>query len=269
MSPLRLRFKTAVRTPLDAGGLTPEALAGMGAREIAALPLRAGNGVIPLGDLAEIHPGDLETLVIEAAFPALDRLGRGMRRGRIEIYGSVGAYLGQAMTGGRIELFGSAGPYAAAGMKGGVIHIQANAGDRLGAALPGDMHGMLDGTVIVGGDAGERLGDRMQRGLIVVSGRIGDLPASRMIGGTILALGGCGTAPGCGMRRGTLLLAQQPESLLATFADNGTHTLPWLGLLARHVAALHRPLDLDLARVRRWTGCASTGGKGEILVAAA
>ena len=89
----------------------------------------------------------------------------------MQIYGDVGAYLGQGMTGGRIELFGSAGIYAAAQMRGGTIHVTANVGDFLGAALPGDAAGMEDGVVLVGGDAGDRVGDRMRRGLIAVRGR--------------------------------------------------------------------------------------------------
>lgn len=270
MSGLRLRFKEAPTLPVDAAGLSPAVLAGMSGSEIAALPVRVGRDLVPLADLAEIHPGEPDTLVIEGAFSALDRLGHGLRHGRVEVYGDVGAFLGQDMTGGRIELFGSAGPYAAAGMKGGVIHIQANAGHRLGGALPGEARGMLDGTVMVGGDAGDRLGDRMRRGLIVVHGRTGDLPASRMIGGTIVVQGACGSAPGCAMRRGTLLLGTDPgeRHLLPTFADNGRHALPWLGLLARHVARMPNAPELDIDRVRRWTGCASVGGKGEILVTA-
>ena len=96
------------------------------------------------------------------------------------------------------------GVYAAAEMRGGTIHVTANVGDFLGAALPGDPAGMEEGTVLVGGDAGDRVGDRMRRGLIAVHGRLGDYAASRMIGGTIVALHGCGADPGFAMRRGTL-----------------------------------------------------------------
>jgi formylmethanofuran dehydrogenase subunit C len=267
MSAVRLRFRDETRLPVDASPLLPSALAGRSEAELAALELRVGNRAVPLGELAEIEAGDADTLVIEAAFPGLDRLGRGMTGGGLEIYGDVGAYLGQDMRGGRIELFGSAGPFAAAGMAGGLVHVTANAGDHLGGALPGDPHGMTGGTVLVGGNAGDRVGDRMRRGLIAVAGHLGDLPASRLIGGTIVARKGCGRDPGYAMRRGTLLLGRAPESLPATFADNGTHTLPWLALLARHLEALTPSIALPGERVTRWTGCASTGGKGEILVA--
>lgn len=266
MRPVRLRFREPVSLPVEAGGLAPATLSGLSTKELERLTLQVGNSKLPLAELAEVHPGEDETLIVEAAFPTLDGLGRGMTRGRLEVYGDVGAYLGQNMKGGRIELFGSAGPYAAVGMHEGLIHITAHAGDFLGAALPGGRLGMTGGVVLVGGDAGERVGDRMRRGLVVVTGHIGDYAASRMIGGTIVALHGCGVEAGYAMRRGTLVLGRAPAALLRTFADNGVHTLPWLGLLD-HELARHPPApSLPGLRAERWTGCASVGGKGEILI---
>jgi formylmethanofuran dehydrogenase subunit C len=268
MKPVRLRFKEATALPVDARHLVPAALASKTSAELSAILLLIGNRRVPLGELAEVTPGEDDTLVIEGAFATLDRLGYAMAGGRLDIYGDVGAYLGQRMSGGRIELFGSAGVCAAAEMRGGTIHLTANAGDFLGAALPGDAAGMTEGTVLVGGDAGDRLGDRMRRGLIAVHGRTGDHVASRMIGGTIVALEGCGADPGFAMRRGTLLLGKEPPNLLATFVDNGTHELSWLRLLAKQLAAQEPAMDLPTTRTSRWTGCASVKGKGEILVAA-
>lgn len=268
MSAVRLRFVTETKLPVDARQLSPAKLAGKSAAELEGLRLLVGNRELPLGELAEVTEGDSAILQIEGAFAGLDRLGHGMTEGRIEAYGDVGAYLGQGMSGGRIELFGSAGVHAAAGMRGGTIHITANAGDFLGAALPGDPAGMAEGVVMVGGDAGDRVGDRMRRGLIAVHGRTGDYPASRMIGGTIVALRGCGIDPGYAMRRGSLYLGHEPGNMLGTFAANGTHELGWLRLLSRLMAAQEPPLALPGIRVELWTGCASVGGKGEILVSA-
>jgi formylmethanofuran dehydrogenase subunit C len=268
MTPVRLRFRPGTRLPVDASHLLPGTLAGRSAAELATLRLQVGNREEHLGELAEVAAGDTDALVIEGAFAGLDRVGRHLRAGRIEIHGDVGAYLGQGMSGGRIELFGSAGVYAAAGMRGGTIHVADDAGHFLGAALPGDPSGMAEGIVLVGGNAGHRVGDRMRRGLIAVAGRLGDFPASRMIGGTVVGRHGCGADPGFAMRRGTLILGREPPNLLGTFADNGAHELPWLGLLARQLAAMEPPLALPTTRVARWTGCASVGGKGEILVAA-
>lgn len=267
MTAIRLRFKEAAALPVDARALAPDRLAGMSEAQLAALELLVGNRRVALGELAEITAGDVRELVIEGSFGTLDRLGHGMTDGLLHIYGDAGAYLGQGMTGGRIELFGSAGICAAAQMAGGTIHIVANAGDFLGAALPGDTAGMTEGVVLVGGDAGDRIGDRMRRGLIAVHGRLGDFVAARMIGGTIMGLHGCGADPGYAMRRGTLILGRAPEHLLATFADNGVNELPWLRLLDRQLGAQEPPFALPGRRLRRWTGCASVGGKGEILIA--
>ena len=268
MKAVRLRFNRPTTLPVDARALDPAAMAGRSVAELSVISLQVGKRQVPLGELAEITAGEIDHLVLEGAFASLDRLGHGMGGGRLEIYGDVGAYLGQGMSGGRIELFGSAGVYTAANMRGGTIHVTADVGDFLAAALPGDAAGMEDGTVLVGGDAGDRVGDRMRRGLIAVHGRLGDFAASRMVGGTILALHGCGADPGFAMRRGALVLGRAPGNLLATFADNGTHELPWLRLLARELAAQEPPFDLPSLRVQRWTGCASVAGKGEILVAA-
>ena len=267
MTAVRLRFKASTTLPVDARVLAPDRLAGMPGAELAAIELLVGNRHVPLAELAEITAGDAQELVIEGSFGTLDRLGHGMAAGLLQIYGDAGAYLGQDMAGGRIELFGSAGIYAAAQMRGGTIHIVANAGDFLGAALPGDSTGMAEGIVLVGGDAGDRVGDRMRRGLIAVHGRLGDFAAARMIGGTILGRHGCGTDPGYAMRRGSLIVGRAPEHLLATFADNGVNELPWLRLLGRQLASLEPPFELPGRHLRRWTGCASVGGKGEILIA--
>jgi formylmethanofuran dehydrogenase subunit C len=268
MTAVRLRFTRPTALPVDARALVPAGLAGKGDAELAAVRLLAGNRQVPLGELADVAAGDADHLIVEGAFASLDRLGHGMAGGSLQIYGDVGAYLGQGMSGGRIELFGSAGVYAAANMRGGTIHVTANVGDFLGAALPGDSAGMEDGTVLVGGDAGDRVGDRMRRGLVAVRGRLGDFAACRMIGGTIVALQGCGADPGFAMRRGALVLGRAPANLLATFADNGAHELPWLRLLARELAQQEPAFELPSLRVHRWTGCASVAGKGEVLVGA-
>ena len=120
MTPVRLRFRSGTRLPVDASHLLPATLAGKSAAELGKLRLRVGNREEHLGELAEVAAGDTDALVIEGAFAGLDRVGRHLRAGRIEIHGDVGAYLGQGMSGGRIELSGSAGVHAAAGMRGGI-----------------------------------------------------------------------------------------------------------------------------------------------------
>ena len=55
-------------------------------------------------------------------------------------------------------------------MKNGYLEICGNVGDFLGGALPGNKMGMKGGTVLVKGNAGERVGDHLRRGTILIEG---------------------------------------------------------------------------------------------------
>jgi formylmethanofuran dehydrogenase subunit C len=155
-------------------------------------------------------------------------------------------------------------------MRGGEIAIDGNAGDFLGGARPGEMKGMSGGLVVVRGDGGDRVGDRMRRGTIIVEGSIGGYAASRMIAGTVLALGpAVGPYPGFAMKRGSLILLSCPDRALPTFADCGRHELAFLRLLLRALKGRSPRLD-DLAvrppLVQRLAGDQSVAGKGELLL---
>ena len=154
------------------------------------------------------------------------------------------------------------------GLKNGLIHVRGNAGDFLAAALPGEQRGLQGGTVLVGGDAGDRVGDRMHRGMLLIEGDCGDYCGSRMGAGTIAVLGGVGASPGFAMRRGTLILHGAP-SLPPTFSDAGVHTLGFLRLMVRawrDLPSRFASIAGDMVRVRRFVGDAGNGGRGEILV---
>src|SRR5207247_9645219 len=66
----------------------------------------------------------------------------------------------------------------------------------------GEMRGMRGGLVIVRGNAGARVGDRMRRGIILVEGDLGDHAGARLLAGTVIGLGSSGAYPGLGMKRG-------------------------------------------------------------------
>jgi formylmethanofuran dehydrogenase subunit C len=154
-------------------------------------------------------------------------------------------------------------------MTGGSIHIQGKAGDFLAGALPGEQRGMSGGDIIVHGDAGDRVGDRMRRGTILVEGDVGSYCASRMVAGTIAVWGKAGENTGFAMSRGTLLLRQAPERMLPTFNDCGEHDLGFLRLMLRAWSTLpsrFARLPGEGTRVRRYVGDLANGGKGEILV---
>lgn len=265
--PVTLRLKADPGLPVDMTGVLPERLATLSEGELAAVPVRLGNRLTPLGDLFRVTPGDEAHLIIEDSGRRLDRLGAGMVAGTIEALGDVGACLGLHLRGGRIVVAGRAGDLVGAEMRGGTIIVRGDAGAFVGAPLPGSAHGMSGGAVLVEGDAGDRAGDRMRRGLVAVGGRVGDYAAARMIGGTLLARAGCGAYPGYAMRRGSLLLARPPAGPLQLFADNGPHDLPWLGLLGRHLTGLGWQQPPFPNRVRHLTGDVTAGGKGEMLIA--
>lgn len=267
MSGLCLRLRESPLPLVDASPLRPEALLGRPATEVERIELACGARRLPLAELFKIAPGPADTLVIEGDARALRGLGRGATRGRILVIGDAGDHLGAELAGAEIEVRGHAGDHLAAGMVAGRIHIRGDVGDRAGAAPPGGGSGLAGGVVLVEGRMGAWAGDRMRRGVLVGCGGIGPFAGAFMLGGTILALGPVGPDPGLSMRRGTLLCREGAE-VPPTFRDDGVHEFLWLALLARYVRA-ERGMDaVPMGRMRRFSGCASVGGAGELLVPA-
>ncbi len=269
MSPVTLKLREPPRQRLNIGSLIPDTLAGMTASAIAKLPLFLGNRSLSVGECFEVSGNNPETLVIANACECLDHIGAQMSRGQIIVEGPAGAYLGQDLRGGQIRVQGNVEIYAGSGMTGGQINIQGSTGDYLGGAIPGERQGMRGGVIIVSGNTGDRAGDRQRRGLVIVKGNAGAYCGARMIAGTIAVLGKTGEAAGFGMRRGTLLLNSAPVSLPVTFNDNGRHTMTFLTLMLRHMAALDgafTSLFSSGRAVQRYLGDLAWNGKGEILV---
>jgi formylmethanofuran dehydrogenase subunit C len=271
MTMLILTLRAEPRQRIDAAPLTPEHLQGRSADEIGDILLQTGNRQLRAGDLFDIQGDDASHLVLRGATGKLDCIGRGMTQGQITVEGDAGSYLGMQMKGGRIVVHGSIDAYGACELKNGHIIVQGNAGHFLGASLPGNKKGMAGGVVIVRGNVGDRAGDHLRRGAILIEGNAGDYLGSRMTAGTIAVLGKTGRYLGYAMGRGTLLLAQPPTEIMPTFNDCGTHTLGFIPLLLRSFADLDTPfagMSEPLKRVRRYAGCMSSLGKGEILIAA-
>jgi formylmethanofuran dehydrogenase subunit C len=269
MSTLRLTLRERPAQRVDLSPLTADHLRGKSPDEVGAIELTCGNRKVRVNDLFT-HSGNFGSeLEILGSCDRLDGIGQGMTHGRIIVHGDTGAYLGAGMTGGSLVVRGNIGAYAATGMRGGRIHVYGNSGDFLAAAVPGDRHGMQGGLVLVDGDAGDRLGDRMRRGTVLVQGNAGAYCAARMVAGTIGVWGRVGGFPGLGMRRGTLLLGETPGALLPTFNDCGAYPLNFLTLLIRSWRTLQSAfatLPDSGFRVRRFMGDLANGGRGEILV---
>lgn len=265
---LRFTLKAAPPGRVNCAPLVPEALAGKGVPEIAALRLECGSETIAVGELFSVAGDDASDIVFEGGSSRLDRIGAGMKAGRIAVRGDGGAFLGQGMRGGSVEVEGGAGAWCGNGMRAGLVQVRGSVGDFLAAALPGEHRGLQGGVVVVGGNAGDRAGDRMRRGMVLVEGDCGSYCGSRMGAGTIAVLGATGANAGFAMRRGTLLLRGAP-SMLATFDDAGMHSLGFLRLMFRawrNLPSRFASIGDDAARVRRYVGDRGNGGLGEILV---
>ncbi|KMO37413.1 formylmethanofuran dehydrogenase [Methylobacterium variabile] len=264
MSTLTLREAPPER--LDLGGLHPAALAGLSETEVARLPVGTSRRGLTLGDCFKVSLDGSDELRIVGATERLDRVGAGLGAGRIVVEGDVGQRLGAGMRGGSLTVSGSAGPFAGTAARGGTIRIAGDAAESAGGAVHGAQAGLDGATLLIGGVAGDRLGNRMRAGLIVAK-RAGTHAGARMIAGTIVAEE-IGDHPGYGMRRGTLIAARH-GALLPTFAETGRQDLVVLRLLARSLEGLSpEAAALLRARQRRYSGDLATLGKGELFTPA-
>jgi formylmethanofuran dehydrogenase subunit C len=230
----RLTFRLRAPPPqrVDLSALTPQALNGRSAAEIAAWPIHTTRAALNVGDLFDIKEGDLDEIVFEGGAERLDRVGAHLGAGAIRVIGDVGVEAGRGMTGGALTIEGGAGPYAGSGLRGGLLKIH--------------------------GDAGERL-----------EGEAGDYAGSRMIAGTLAIGGRAGALPGYLMNRGTILLSGGVAEMAPTFLDCGVFELVAARLLATHVETMSPHLGAAFrGPLRRYAGDLAALGKGEIFVRA-
>jgi formylmethanofuran dehydrogenase subunit C len=268
LRPLTFIARAAPGQRLDLSPLTPQALAGKSAAEIAAIELQTTRERVTAGDMFRIRMGDVERIVIEGGAERFDRVGAAMSSGSILIDGEVGVEAGRRMSGGTLTIRGDAGPFAASGMKGGTLDIAGDAGERLAGPLSGETMGMSGGIVHVRGNAAARAGDRLRRGVVLIEGRAGPYAGSRMIAGTLAIGGEAGELPGYLMNRGTILLGKGATLLSPTFGDCGEFELLAARLLANSVAETSARIARLFRRpLRRLAGDLAALGKGEILLA--
>jgi formylmethanofuran dehydrogenase subunit C len=265
-----LRLKESTTIPIEADSITPDNFIDRSQAEIEKLPVFYGRRQVALGDLFTVEAGDSLHVVLEGDLGHVKRIGQRMSQGRISIYGDVGPHLGSEMSGGEIVVHGGVGAWAGAQMSNGRIWVHGDAGPMLGAAYTGEKLGMRGGIIVVDGNAGSRAAERMRRGLIVVQGNVGEFAGARMIAGSLFAFGRLGARPGAGMKRGTLLTLQALEGgILPTFSYSCTCEHPaFVRYYLRRLRAWGLPVgDEHLeGRYRRYTGDATTIGKGEIFV---
>ena len=262
MTQLTFKLKQALTHSLDCSQLTPDLLKGLNINQIGAIALHDQR----VSDLFEMTGEDAENIDFKNSNQFFENVGKNMTLGSITLEGDAGAYLGFGLKNATIHCTGSAQAFAACNMVSGLLKIDGDTGDFLGGASSGLRKGMRGGTVIVKGNAGDRVGDQMRRGLILIEGNVGNYCASRMIAGTIGVLGNVGEYACFNMKRGTLLLAKRPK-LHASIQDCGTHTLPFLNLLFKSFKPFNTQFsNIETKRVQRFVGDAACSGNGEILI---
>ena len=122
-------------------------------------------------------------------------LGAFLSQGDMDIFGSDYDAVGDTMNGGRIFLHGDAGEAAGYAMWGGALYIRGNAGHRAG------IHIKANATLVIGGSAGDFLGEYQAGGTIILLGLHKDKPL-------------LGSSPCAGMHGGRIYLRGNAEGLI-------------------------------------------------------
>jgi formylmethanofuran dehydrogenase subunit C len=268
MSGWTLRLRHAAGLRLDLRGVTPMALAALGAAAVEQLPIGYGNAMAPLAEFFDVRAGADDALVLEGDLSGVDRIGWQMDGGTLRVEGPAGDQAGGCMRNGELHIRGHAGALLGCEMAGGSLTVDGDAGDFGASTLPGSMDGMRGGTLVVKGGVGERFGDRMRRGTVVVFGDAGDFFGSRLVAGTLLLGGRAGAHAGYAMRRGSLVFAagRDAANLPGTFAPAGAEAAVFWQLLARDLARHGGPFEaLPRRGIERHLGDRAVGGKGELI----
>ena len=137
---------------------------------------------------------DDEAKVIIEGIPGND-LGAFMDGPTIIVKSNGQDNIGNTMSGGKILINGFAGDVLGYGMRGGKIFIKEDVGYRVGIHMKGYKH--LNPVIVIGGKAGNFLGEYMAGGIIILLGLnakdsepiVGDYLGTGMHGGTIYIRG--------------------------------------------------------------------------------
>ncbi len=106
-----------------------------------------------------------------------------MDGGSIEVFGNAQDQIGNTMSDGCIVVHGRCGDAAGYGMRGGQIFIRDSCGWRVGIHMK--QYKEKCPAIVIGGNAGNFLGEYMAGGIIVLLGHAGDYLATGMHGGVI------------------------------------------------------------------------------------
>ena len=266
--PITLNLKISSTIPIEADSISPDIFINKSLDDISQLPVFYGRRRKKLKELFDIKGDNPDQIIVEGDLTHVKKIGYGMTHGGILIKSDVGKHTGAYMSGGEITVEGNVSDNCGSHMSGGIIKISGNAGHMLGAAYPGETHGMNQGIIIVEGDCGSDAGAYMRRGLIVIKGSTGDFPGVRMLAGTILVFGHLGKRAGANMKRGSIIAFGESEPLLPTFRLNSVYQPQYINLLLNQLRKedSHIPVIPADAAFYRYSGDINSLGKGEILL---
>lgn len=161
MSHITLTAKPVTHT-LDCRALSPQALQGKSATDIAAIKL---TKTLVVGDAFEIsvdHSVAAAQLTFKNTSSVHAYVGFGMATGQIVVEGDAGDFLGAQLQNGVLICKGNAGTRAGDRMRRGMLLIEGSAGDYCASD-------MMAGTLGVLGNTGAYLGYGMKRGTLLLA----------------------------------------------------------------------------------------------------
>ena len=269
VKPLTFTRKEELDFPVDMRFLKKIVDSRMPNKQAAQVLMSSRPDALRIGDIFKVSGKDHQNIVIENSNFRLEGIGTGWNHGKIEVIGNAGSFTAQSLRGGCVHVEGSVGDFSGCGLKGGQLLIDADAGNGLGASLPGEKIGMNEGRIIVNGNAGSRLGNRMRRGIIAVYGEVGIGACSSMISGTVLLLGGQANLPGTHMRRGTIICASEPNLSADSFFEQVCEDNTYWNIFCSYMEGCNASISQTLlprSPRKRFVGDLKTYGMGEIFV---
>ncbi|MYD78038.1 MAG: formylmethanofuran dehydrogenase subunit C, partial [Gammaproteobacteria bacterium] len=266
VKPLTFTRKEELDFPVDMRFLKKIVDSRMPNKQAAQVLMSSRPDALRIGDIFKVSGKDHQNIVIENSSFRLEGIGTGWNHGKIKVIGNAGSFTAQSLRGGCVHVEGSVGDFSGCGLKGGQLLIDADAGNGLGASLPGEKIGMNEGRIIVNGNAGSRLGNRMRRGIIAVYGEVGIGACSSMISGTVLLLGGQANLPGTHMRRGTIICASEPNLSADSFFEQVCEDNTYWNIFCSYMEGCNASISQTLlprSPRKRFVGELKTYGMGE------
>lgn len=223
---------------LEADNVSPDAIAGKTAAQIADLHVYEGNTTSTLGKYFEVS-GDAGAtaadtkIIVKGDVKKVKYLGFKMSAGELVVESGMDQYAGGWMTGGKMLVKGNVDAFAATAMKGGELTIEGNAGNYLGAAYRGDWRGMSGGRILVKGNAGSDVGMYMLGGEIIINGNVDVHVCTHAEGGKVIVKGNSKGKVGGQMVDGTIYILGSIDTMMPGFKPAGETELEVDGIKAK------------------------------------